>query len=445
MNLNPEFERQLWLEFPRSRLVGVPLVLGVVLTLAYFLDDYRFAAVGAKTSYGLFLLIVSWWGARQAVDSVLDEQRNRTWDTQRLSALGPWSMVWGKLFGSTLVVWYGAFVCLAVFGLSTPNPANLPWFFSHALVGGLALQNFSFLLSLLALRKGQGNGGGIIVLATLIALSFGPWMMRAAIEIGVNIAETVEWYGLSMPVQAVSLSALCVALFWCGVGNYRLMAQELRLRSPPWAWLAFALFLSLYLAGFVPTPPALGPAVCLVGFGVCLTLTYLDLLAELNEPMRFKRLLTYVTQRDWRRAGEELPPWCVTLALAAVFSLPLSVLLDYPNRSDGPWHAYPSSMLLLTLRDIGIFLLFSYGKNPRRALVASLLCAVLLYGVIPGIFEAAHLPGLAAVFFPLRADSAVVAFVCAGAQTFIALGLAYTRWRGQVYRQAGFVGWVLEE
>lgn len=440
MNLNPEFERQLWLEFPRSRLIGVPLVLGVVLTLAYFLDDYHFAAVSAKTSYGLFLLIVSWWGARQAVDSVLDEQRNRTWDTQRLSALGPWAMVWGKLFGSTLVVWYAALACLAVYGLSMPNAAALPWFFGHALVGGLALQNFGFLLSLLALRKGQGNGGGIIVLITLIALSFGPWMMRASIEAGVNIAQTVEWYGWPLSAQAVSLSALCVALFWCGIGNYRLMAQELRLRGWPWAWLAFALFLSIYLAGFVPPPSTYGTGFFSAGFAVCLTLTYLDLLAELNEPMRFKRLLTYVTQRDWRRAGEELPPWCVSLALAAVFCLLLSVFLDYPGRADEPFHAYPSSMLLLALRDIGIFLLFSYGKNPRRALMAALLSAVLLYGVIPGIFEAAHLPGLAAVFFPLRADMAGFAFVCAGVQALIALGLAYLRWRDQVYRQTGVFG-----
>jgi hypothetical protein len=400
--------------------------------------------VSAKTSYGLFLLIVSWWGARQAVDSVLDEQRNRTWDTQRLSALGPWAMVWGKLFGSTLVVWYGALLCLAVFGLSTQNATTLPWFFSHALIGGLALQSFSFLLSLLALRKGQGNGGGIIGLATLIALSFGPWMMGSSMEPGVSLSsrgsQTLEWYGLPMSVQAASLSALCVALFWCGVGNYRLMAQELRLRGLPWVWLMFALFLSVYLSGFIPPPPKHGTGFFSVGFGVCLTLTYLDLLAELNDPMRFKRLLTYVTQRDWRRAGEELPPWCVSLALAAVFSLPLSVILDYPNRSDGPWHAYPSSMLLLALRDIGIFLLFSYGKNPRRALMTSLLCAVLLYGVIPGIFEAAHLPSLAAAFFPLRADSAAFAFVCAGTQALITLALAYTRWRDHVYRQTGGVG-----
>ncbi|MFM8331987.1 MAG: ABC transporter permease [Candidatus Methylumidiphilus sp.] len=434
MNANPEFERQLWLEFSVSRLASVSLVLGVLLALTRALDDAHFKDATANTAAGLYLLMVSWWGARQAVDSVLDEQRNRTWDTQRLSALGPWAMVWGKLFGSTLVVWYGAVLCLLAYGLATADSATLPWFCAYALVGGLALQSFSFFLALLALRLGHA-GGGISVLALLLALSFGPATLSALLR-DARVAETVAWYGLPLPAPALTLSALGLALFWAMVANYRLMAQELCLRTLPWVWLAFALFLSVYLTGFA-SPSSVTERfgfLLAAGFGVCLTLTYLDLLTELNEPMRFKRLLTYAEQQDWRRFGEALPPWCASLALAAVFGLPLS-LLGWAATSEGSeFRAYPLPILLLSLRDIGIFLLFRFGKNPRRALMASLLCAVLLYGVIPGIFTGADLPGLAAAVLPLRADSAVLAFAAAALQAAAALSLAHARWREAVYR-----------
>ena len=72
MNLNPEFQRQLQLEFSQARLIGVPLTLSLIFTLSYLSDDHHFAQDTARTAIGLFLLIVSFWGARQAVDSVLD-------------------------------------------------------------------------------------------------------------------------------------------------------------------------------------------------------------------------------------------------------------------------------------------------------------------------------------------------------------------------------------
>jgi hypothetical protein len=435
MTPNPEFERQLWLEFSPSRLISAPLVLGAVLALVYVSNDYQWAENCANTAAGLFLLLVSWGGARQAVDSLLDEQRNRTWDTQRLSALGPWAMVWGKLFGSTLVVWYGAALCLAAYGFAVADTATLPWFYAYALVGGLALQSFSFLLAMLTLRRGQGNGGGISVLALLLALSFGSSTMAALLH-NAQVAETVLWHGVPLSVSALMLWSWGLALFWSMVGNYRLMAQELCLRSLPWVWLVFALFVSVYLAGFVPPAPQLAPGwtLCAVGFGVCLTLTYVGLLTELSEPMRFKRLLAYAEQQDWRRFGEALPPWCASLALAVVFALPLSLGAELPRHASDPLHVYPLSILLLALRDMGIYLWLCFGKNPRRALLSSLLWAVLLYGVIPGIFVSAGWTGPAAALLPLRADSPGFAFVASALQASAALGLAYARWREAVYR-----------
>ena len=50
------------------------------------------------------------WGTRSAALSVVAEIRERTWDSQKLSSIGPWTMVWGKLFGATAANWFGALV-----------------------------------------------------------------------------------------------------------------------------------------------------------------------------------------------------------------------------------------------------------------------------------------------------------------------------------------------
>ncbi len=430
MNLNPEFQRQLQLEFSPARLIGVPLVLGVIFTLTYFLDNQHQTTVTAQTALGLFLLMVSFWGARQAVDSVLEEQRSHTWDTQRLSALDPWTMVCGKLLGSTLVVWYGGVICLLVYGLAAKNTSNLFWVYSYAITSGLLVQNLSLLLSLIALRKGQINSNSVIIGLAILAAFFIGSLIIPLSENPQALQNTPDtaWYGLNLSNQFLTLITVCVALFWCVVGNYRLMAQELRIRTLPWVWLAFTIFLIVYTGGFI-TPAEFGEYFYALAFGICLTLSYLIVFAEYNEPMRIKRLLTYIAQENWLRGAEELPLWCVTFVLACLLALPLS--LTHPADID-ELHVYPVSILLLLLRDIGIFLFFSYGKNPQRAFSLTLLSMVLLYGVFPGIFSAANLNGMVAVFFPLVADSMGLSIIYIGVQSALIWYFLYQRWQESV-------------
>lgn len=430
MNLNPEFQRQLQLEFSPARLVGVPLILGIVFALTYLIDDHHFAAVTMQTALGLFLIMVTFWGARQAVDSILEEQRSHTWDTQRLSALDPWTMVCGKLLGSTLVVWYGGIICLLVYGLAAENHRNFFWVCGYAVTSGLLVQNLSLLLSLIALRKGQINSNSLIIgLAILAAFFIGSWIMPLSENSQpLPDATSTAWYGLTVSDQLLVLITVCFALFWCVVGNYRLMAQELRIRTLPWVWFAFAAFWIIYTGGFIPLDQ-FNENFYALAFSICLMLSYLIVFAEYNEPMRIKRLLTYITQENWLRAAEELPLWCVTFVLAALLAIPLT--LTHPANIE-ELHIYPLAILLLLLRDIGIFLFFNYGKNPQRAFSLTLLSLLLLYGVLPAIFAAANLDGIVAVFLPLITDSMVLSIIYALAQSALIWYFLYQRWQQSV-------------
>ena len=115
MRLNPEFRRNLWLELTASRFLGLGAV--IVLCVAALeageqFDDFA----GGYVYLGKmgFVLTVIVWGTRRAAAGMGAEVRSATWDWQRLSSMGPWSMTWGKLFGPTAFTWVAGFVFIAL-------------------------------------------------------------------------------------------------------------------------------------------------------------------------------------------------------------------------------------------------------------------------------------------------------------------------------------------
>lgn len=431
MNLNPEFQRQLILECSRARLVGAPTVLGAVFTLTYFMDDYRLGSLTAQAALTLSMLISLLWGTRQSLDSIIEEYRDRTWDTQRLSALGPWQMTWGKLLGSTSMAWYCAGICLLVYALATDNPATLPLLFFYAIGTALLVQSAGLLLGLLAVQRGQLKTGSILALALVGFIIVAPQLTDLSGMSGYlpRLAQTRFWYDITVDARNLHQFSLLCALFWCVMGNYRLLAQDLGLRNLPWAWLGFTLFLIIYSGGFIPGS---GYSFSLAAFAVCSVLTYIGVIVERHEPLRIKRLLGYWQQANWRRVGEELP----LSALSFVLSLPFAVFLSFHEQQfawlDISLHAYPLAIALLVLRDCALYLFFCYGKNPQRAFSLSLLSAALLYGVLPGLFGAIGMTGISALFFPLWAGSAFGALACAALQCALISSLLYQRWRRSI-------------
>ncbi|HEX5336921.1 MAG TPA: hypothetical protein VFW53_00610, partial [Gallionella sp.] len=113
--INPELKRNLWLSFSAARLIAMPAILALTFLSIYLseeqalIDHFMYTA-----AVSLFVFIVWLWGAGNASASITDEIRNKTWDQQRMSALEPWTMAWGKLFGATAFNWYGGLICLGV-------------------------------------------------------------------------------------------------------------------------------------------------------------------------------------------------------------------------------------------------------------------------------------------------------------------------------------------
>ena len=140
--MNPEFKRNLWLEISPARIALMPGVLTLIALLAVAMSEHNPRDNLFIACTVLFTGLTVGWGSLLVMSSINNEVTERTWDQQRLSALTPWQMAWGKLFGSTAYAWYGALLCAVVAVLAA---STLPGFLSRCVwmlagaIGAVAL------------------------------------------------------------------------------------------------------------------------------------------------------------------------------------------------------------------------------------------------------------------------------------------------------------------
>lgn len=432
--MNPEFERNLYLEFSVARLIGMPAFLLVIFFFTYLIDDKNFDEVTANSALGLYIAIVLFWGAKQAAESIFDELRNNTWDIQKTSAISPWSLAWGKLFGSTIYMWYGGLLCLFIYAVATPEPEHVFLTLVYSLGCGLLAQSLSLLVSLFSLRRKQSFNTGFSYLFVLFALFF---IMPIMLNVDDMRNEGMTWYGVGFDVAYFGAITLILACLWTIVGIYRLLSEELRIRTLPWVWLLFIFFLIFYLTGAINLEEheqehghGLFMIWLMISFCVCVTSSYLLAFIDDNNPMLARKLWIYSEQEQWLRMFQELPCWIISVVLA----LPTAVIftLLFPMEQVEEVYPYPIVIYLLMLRDIGILLFFSYAPNPKRAMGLTLLYMICLYGLLPAIFHAMDAEFIAGIILPIFSDNVLLAIIFASVQTTLIGFLLFQRWQGRL-------------
>jgi hypothetical protein len=387
----------------------------------------------------IYFFLVHLWGTRLASEAVSEEVRDRTWDLQRLSALGPWAMTWGKLFGATVFSWYGGAICvlaIAVSAAGDPRFESTGWLVLALVASAVALHGASLAASLQAARKDTRIGhrfGMLMLLVPIFAALVGiPMLGRGQLH------APVEWYGWETDrIVFLAASAVSFAL-WAVFGAYREMCRELQVRTLPWAWPCFALFTAAWVTGLA-SGELLGAGKAFVIFGlVCaIALTYYALFAEVTTAMVIRRSLARFRAGDWRRALQEVPAWPTTLLLAALFAAAAPfVLADVGNfggvriqkLQEFAVHA-PIALVLATARDCAILVFFASAPRPRRVEAATLLYIVLLWWIVPGLLAAIGLGSLAQLVMPFGSLGGPQAAFVMGVQAALAWGLAVWRWK----------------
>jgi hypothetical protein len=465
--VNPELRRNLWLELTTHRMIAMPGVLFLIFAMFVATDRSNWPAAVFSTAVALFVLLVQLWGVRQASEAVTEEVRDRTWDWQRLSALSPWQMAWGKLAGATAFTWYGGAICLVAMGIATAAGAgrdNAVWLALALVASGIALHAALLAASLQAARKDSRLSYRIGTVMLLPALLVAGGFLFAASRSDMG---SVSWHGERYEaMRFVAFSSVAFAL-WGVLAAYRQMCSELRAHTLPWAWPAFALFLSVYFAGFAPRYLDSRSVFIMAGLYTSLVLTYYALFTDRITAMTLRRLVAHASlhgspahaslhgspahaslhgspahaslhgspahaqARQWRRVVEEMPMLVSTLALAIVFACaaPWAVASLPFGRYFPTVAAYPIASVLFLARDVGLLVFFALGRRPKRVEGVTLLYIVLLDWVIPGLLGALGLRPLAMAIMPMgKLDGWQAALVIA-AHVVIVWALVAWRWR----------------
>jgi hypothetical protein len=425
--MNPEFKRNLWLVFTPQRLIVTPALLALVFMAIAMFNVDNFASNCFGLARFLFIVIVWFWGLRHANASIIDEMREKTWDQQRMSALSPWTMTWGKLFGATAFVWYAGLICLAVAGVCGWLEQGLMVLMSLAtlVATGILLHAASIALNLHTSQNEarivqRGGVGWVGLLALLMLLPSGIRFWSDA---------TVNWWGMAFgSIDFALFSSLLFAS--CAVfAAWRTMCNALQVRTLPWAWPLFAGVLAGYCGGFVGVA-ANAYVFYATALAVAVALTYIALITEPTGLLVWQRLKRRQELGDWRGWLESLPLWPTTLVLAFIFAVLASLNLtgfDIPPKLNLLFGLAPLGVALMLLRDVCVFLFFTLAADAKRAFGAALFYLIVIDLVLPFLAQVAGLSALRYVLLPVDLvnpwNSVVIMAVHAG----IAFGLL--RWR----------------
>jgi len=465
--MNPEFQRNLWLEASPRRLAWAGVTLALIYGATWVLASHAqttvfrdgqwvragfpaFQVIGGLVFLGAGLI----WGARAASRGLNEEVLGRTWAFQRASSLSPWEMTWGKLFGATSLAWIAALtgllaVALPVWRESGPRlaAAVLLWGASLAML----LQALSLSAALVGGRKARaevrlysgrfGLGGLVSFLLLIWAFSHlfpmsggdeharGASLQPAIFFLDLD-RQPIRWWDHDQPRIWFITGSMMAFAAWAVTAAWRLMRLELQMRNSPWIWAGFVLFAGLYAAGFVSGDQTGGRFVAAgVVFAAC---AYLAAFAEPADRVRLKLWAGAVRRLDLWRTMMDAPAVIapVKLALLAVIGAALSPAIPLATNHIEeltPNHGlYLFAGFVFLLRDLGVIAYFRFApRTGGRGDFGAVVALALIYFIGVTAAKAVGGPAGQALFLPTSGQeplSLIAALVEAAAIWTLAFG-----------------------
>lgn len=414
--MNPEFQRNVWIELTPRRLT----LMVVLLALAFFA-----AALSGDKDSGpahaaelLYYAVVVVWGTRNAATAVVGEIRDRTWDMQLLSSITPGAMMWGKLFGSTIYNWFGGAICLAVLLSDAAVHKGVPAAtidLVYYLAVGVISQAAALLASLIAAKRRQAHSRLDIFVYQVVGLIAGAvvytvWSIAdpaGSILTHLPATDFVDWWGRSFDSHGFLLVSLALFTAWTLVACYREMRIELKMRNGALVWLGFLVFIGVYVAGFdARSQPNDVPHLDLVGQRLALAmlaylcLTYLMVLLEPKDSVHYRWLGSQIASGRLVAFWNGLQAWMMSYGATLVAAAALLVW----------WHLHaPDQVMQQSLvvaglgfltRDVSIFVLMRNLNARRRGDFAALGILLALYFLAPAIVKGLGLESALMLFYP---------------------------------------------
>ena len=433
--MNPELQRNLWLEASPFRLALIAGLMMLVFTATSVAPSGLVAPSGA--ALGLYWFFAVLWGTRSAALSVVGEIRERTWDGQKLSSIGPWTMVCGKLFGATAANWFGALLCLPVILVSAWRGQGAAVAITYGVILlalGVFAQSVALLSSLVLIRRNTGNWRLDTFLCQVAGIGaalayYSLWSSLPALAR--SGGQTLAWWGHDFNLSSFHLVSMLLFLAWALVGCWRAMRAELRFANGPYVWLAYLLYVAVYSAGFeswigaqVVMRTGFHPASIPLALGglTLMTSTYSMVFLEPKDPVRLRWLGEQLRAGHFAKAFQALDCWM----LSYVATLAVGLVLAGLWAANGPVALAVVAMMGFLTRDVAIFVLMR-GLAGGKGDFAALAALGALYLLAPLIVNGFGLAGLNVLFVPAGNNGALFCVVAAWAQAALVVWIARSR------------------
>ena len=440
--MNPELERNIWLELTPRRVLMMVGLLGLTFFAASLAEGLERGPAGAASI--LFYVLVVIWGSRNAALSVVGEIRDRTWDMQRLSSLSASTMMWGKLFGSTIYNWLGGAICLAVVlsdlvAHQGPGSAAIELVFYVGI--GVVAQSASLLASLIAIGRRQAHSRldqfiyqAIGLLAALAVYHF--WSQADPVGATARQPDAIDkivWWGVALDAPAFLLTSIALFAGWTLLGCYREMRLELKMRNGPIVWLAFLLFMGIYVAGFDELlVPALKQwdvvALRLLRAGsTFVLLTYVMVLLEPKDRVHYRWMSGQIAAGYVVNALRGVQAWMMSYAGTLVAGVALSLWLLHDIAAAASGLPLVLSELGFVTRDVALFVLMQTLPGRRRGDVGALAALFALYVLLPAIVDGLGAKASLFLFYPQLQAPGWFGVLASWLEGAIVAGAAVTR------------------
>ena len=437
MILNPELRRNLLLECNTHRFILVGGVLAGVFTLVCLYDARGSGNLVANVGLVIFVLTTMAWGSHRAGESLLDDLRERTWDAQRMSALSPWSMTWGKLAGATVIPWFAGSISLCVyfFGRQGPTVFERLEVIATCIAAGILVQSLSLIGALVGTRLDKHGKSTLTSWATVGILA----LVYAYFSIYYKSTDEIQWYGTTYNRNKFLTASVFALAVWNTLGAYRLMCMELAIATRPWAWISFVFYLTIYFTGsYIPPDCPLTRAIGLaaaMGLVVSIGATYLSAFALYRDPLTFRRLKTYVENSSQRRFFEDMPAWMASLTVAALCMLVCVAMHFAPEYSSlriENVRLGAIAIWLYAIRDLAVLFYFTYSGTSKRVESSTIILLALLYWALPSILESTGLQNLSWLIRPPIWDQPMLSIGIIGVQVIIFSAICLQRYRQHI-------------
>ena len=382
MSRNAEFQRQLWLHFMPSSMLWIVGLCTLLMAVTWVLSGPPLLAT--VNLAGMWCATVG-YGAMLAASSLHQELRHNTWDWQRLSALTPWQMSWGKWLGATCPAWLlgGCFAVANMLVVPLWNGGTADWRqLGLAVLWGMAVQVWAINVVLLGWRSNGAWGWRKAVLLPWLLLILVPGTVVSSLwQQLVGTQGVMAFWGmpLSNHAMAALLGLACLALGLLAL--WRQMSQRLDVATLPWAWPLGLIALALVLAGLAR--PSGVASLSWISCTALLGTAYIALHGVHHARTQWLHVHGHATRRQWVGVLQTLPLWPISWLLGML----TAGLWSLAHTDPAPDLPFQTGWLLLLvgfqlLRDALLLTGFALLEGRLKSPITAFTLAWLVFNVL---------------------------------------------------------------